>query len=78
MLHEPLVTTTNRHPCRDDVTKIANWELRIGMYRVYYNVEQQVQIVSVEQIGKPNTHTTKQPAMAEPAADPQGVKSESC
>jgi hypothetical protein len=48
------------------------------MYRVYYNVEQQVQIVSVEQIGKPNTHTTKQPAMAEPAADPQGVKSESC
>ena len=30
--------TMNRRPCRDDGTKIADWELRIGLYRVYYNV----------------------------------------
>src|SRR5689334_13393221 len=53
--YEPSVITTNRHPCRDDATKVADWELRIGVYRVYYNVDESVQIVSVERIGeKPN------------------------
>jgi mRNA-degrading endonuclease RelE of RelBE toxin-antitoxin system len=45
----------NRKPCRDDGTKIADWELRIGVYRVYYNVEEQVRVVAIERIGeKPN------------------------
>ncbi len=53
--HEPTVITTNRHPCRDDETKLADWELRIGIYRVYYNVEETVRVVSIERIGdKPN------------------------
>ncbi len=53
--YEPTVTTTNRHPCRDDDTKIADWELRIGIYRVYYDVDETVQVVLIERIGdKPN------------------------
>ena len=35
--------------------KLADWELRIGIYRVYYNVDEAAQIVSIERIGeKPN------------------------
>ena len=30
---------------------MAEWELRIGKYRVFYNVEEDVQIVSIEVIG---------------------------
>ncbi|WP_332953467.1 hypothetical protein [Microcoleus sp. AR_TQ3_B6] len=45
----------NRKPCPDDGTKIADWELRIGVCRVYYNVEEQVRVVAIERIGeKPN------------------------
>jgi mRNA-degrading endonuclease RelE of RelBE toxin-antitoxin system len=53
--YQPTVITINRKPCRDDGTKIADWELRIGVYRVYYNVEEQVHIVAIQRIGeKPN------------------------
>ena len=48
--YEPTVMTMNRKPCRDDGTKIADWELRIGVYRVYYNVEEQVRVVAIERI----------------------------
>ncbi len=30
---------------------VAEWELRIGKYRVFYNVENDVQIVSIEVVG---------------------------
>ena len=34
---------------------IAAWELRIGIFRVFYNVDDLVQVVSIERIGeKPN------------------------
>jgi mRNA-degrading endonuclease RelE of RelBE toxin-antitoxin system len=53
--YEPTVVTKNRHPCRDDETKFADWELRICAYRVFYNVEESVSVVSVARIGeKPN------------------------
>jgi mRNA-degrading endonuclease RelE of RelBE toxin-antitoxin system len=53
--YEPTVMTMNRKPCRDDGTKNADWELRIGVYRVYYNVEEEVRVVAIERIGeKPN------------------------
>jgi len=53
--YEPTVITMNRHPCRDDDTKIADWELRIGIYRVYYTVDEAVSVVAIERIGeKPN------------------------
>ena len=29
--YEPTVMAMNRKPCRDDGTKIADWELRIGV-----------------------------------------------
>ena len=53
--YEPSVATLNRHPCRDDATKIADWELRIGPYRVCYNIDDTILIVDVQRIGeKPN------------------------
>jgi len=47
--HEPSVETRNRkrlHP-----NPVAEWELRIGRFRVFYNIEEQVRIVSVEAVG---------------------------
>ncbi len=34
---------------KDDL--LAEWELRIGRFRVLYNVEEEVKIVSIEAIG---------------------------
>ena len=55
--YEPTVMTMNRKPCRDDGTKIADWELRIGVYRVYYNVEEQVRVVAIERISEKSNNT---------------------
>lgn len=45
--HEPLIETRNRKPLRDN--PIAPWELRIGKFRVFYQVEGTV--VTVGAIG---------------------------
>ena len=47
--HEPNVKTRNRFPMRPNL--VAEWELRVGRYRVFYNVEEQERIVIVEAIG---------------------------
>ncbi len=47
--YEPTVETRNRKSLRPN--EIANWELRLGKFRVFYNVEQEVLIVSIEAIG---------------------------
>ncbi len=47
--HEPTVETRNRFRMRPN--DVAEWELRIGKYRVFYNVELDVQIVSIEVVG---------------------------
>ena len=47
--YEPLVETRNRFRMRPN--DAAEWELRIGKYRVFYNVEKAIQIVSIEVIG---------------------------
>jgi mRNA-degrading endonuclease RelE of RelBE toxin-antitoxin system len=53
LLYEPTVETTNRF--RRQPPELAAWELRIGVYRVFYDVEERVQIVRIEAIGeKPN------------------------
>ncbi len=53
LIHEPTVETKNRF--RRNPPDIAEWELRIGAFRVFYNVDETVQIVSIERIGfKPN------------------------
>ncbi|BAZ10378.1 hypothetical protein NIES4071_21930 [Calothrix sp. NIES-4071] len=51
--YEPTIETKNRF--RREPSDLADWELRIGIFRVFYNVDEQVEIVSIERIGeKPN------------------------
>lgn len=53
LLYEPAVETKNRF--RRNPIDIAEWELRVGAFRVFYNVDEAVKIVSIERIGeKPN------------------------
>jgi len=53
LLHEPTLETRNRF--QRNPPDISEWELRIGVFRVFYNVNEQIQIVSIERIGqKPN------------------------
>ena len=47
--YEPTKETRNRFRMRPN--EIAEWELRIGKYRVFYNVEDTAQIISIEIIG---------------------------
>ncbi len=47
--YEPTVETRNRFRMRPN--DVAEWELRLGKYRVFYNVEIDVQIVSIEVVG---------------------------
>ena len=47
--HEPAVPTRNRKQLRDN--DVAEWELRIGRFRVFYNVYEEILIVSVEAVG---------------------------
>ena len=49
VLSDRLLETRNRKPLRPN--EIANWELRLGKFRVFYNVEEEVLIVSIEAIG---------------------------
>ena len=46
---EPTVETRNRKRLRPN--DVAEWELRLGKYRVFYNVEEHVLIVSIEAVG---------------------------
>lgn len=48
--YEPTTETRNRKRMRPNV--IAEWELRIGDFRVLYNVDGQVRIVEVQRIGE--------------------------
>lgn len=48
--YEPAVETRNRKRLRPNA--VAEWELRIGVFRVLYDVDQIVRIVSVQRIGK--------------------------
>jgi mRNA-degrading endonuclease RelE of RelBE toxin-antitoxin system len=53
LVYEPIIETSNRF--RRDPPEIALWELRVGVFRVFYNVDDHVAIVRVERIGyKPN------------------------
>jgi len=47
--YEPTKETRNRFRMRPN--EIAAWELRIEQYRVFYDVEETVQIVRIEVIG---------------------------
>ncbi len=50
LTYEPLVETKNRKPMRPN--PLAPWELRIGAFRVYYDVEDTPEpVVSVLAVG---------------------------
>ena len=49
LVHEPNIETRNRKRLRPNET--AEWELRLGKYRVFYDVEETVLIVSIEATG---------------------------
>ena len=46
---QPLIETKNRKLLRDN--PIASWELRIGKYRVFYQVNDPAQTVSIVSVG---------------------------
>ena len=48
--YEPTVETRNRKPLRD--SEMAEWELRVGNARVFYDVDDVVRIVSIQAIGE--------------------------
>jgi len=54
LLHEPLNETKNRKRLREN--PIASYELRIGWYRVFYDVVEDTVIVTVVSIGKKENH----------------------
>ncbi|MBM4049670.1 MAG: type II toxin-antitoxin system RelE/ParE family toxin [Planctomycetes bacterium] len=47
--HQPSVETRNRKRLRPN--NVADWELRIGKFRVFYNVEDETRTVSIEAVG---------------------------
>jgi mRNA-degrading endonuclease RelE of RelBE toxin-antitoxin system len=49
LLHEPAVETRNRKG--PEPNPIAQWELRIGLYRVFYDLNLNEQMVTIKAIG---------------------------
>lgn len=49
LVNEPLQETRNRKPLRPDSR--FGWELRIGKYRVFYDVDEQASVVSIVSVG---------------------------
>jgi mRNA-degrading endonuclease RelE of RelBE toxin-antitoxin system len=55
--YEPTIETRNRKYLRPNQT--AEWELRIGKYRVFYDVDNVVRIVSIEAVGLKTGNTIR-------------------
>jgi mRNA-degrading endonuclease RelE of RelBE toxin-antitoxin system len=49
LIYQPVVETKNRKQLRHN--PIATWELRIGGYRVFYEVDELAQMVSIVSVG---------------------------
>lgn len=49
LVHEPQIETRNTKKLRPN--DVADWELRIGKFRIFYNIDFTEKIVSVEAIG---------------------------
>jgi mRNA-degrading endonuclease RelE of RelBE toxin-antitoxin system len=52
--HEPTVATRHRKRLRPNST--AKWELRLGDFRVLYDVEPRAQVVEIKRIGEKRGH----------------------
>jgi mRNA-degrading endonuclease RelE of RelBE toxin-antitoxin system len=48
--YQPTSVTRNRKRLRPNLT--AEWELRLGTFRVLYNVDEKIRIVSIERVGE--------------------------
>ncbi len=48
--YEPTTETRNRKPLRPNPT--AAWELRLREIRVFYNIDDQIQIVEIQRVGE--------------------------
>ena len=49
LTHQPLNETKNRKSLRDN--PIASWELRIGKFRVFYEVNEPAELVGIVSVG---------------------------
>ncbi len=49
LAHEPTVETRNRKKLRDN--PLATWELRVGRYRVFYEVDEVTVVVTIVSVG---------------------------
>ncbi len=49
LIHQPTIETRNRKPMRSH--DLAPWELRMGQWRVYYDVGEAEQIVFIRAVG---------------------------
>jgi mRNA-degrading endonuclease RelE of RelBE toxin-antitoxin system len=49
LLHQPVQETRSRKRLRPN--QLAEWELRVGRFRVFYDVDQQGTLVKIEAIG---------------------------
>jgi len=49
LAYEPVTTTQNRKPLRPN--PIAAWAIRIGEYRVFYDVDSAARLVTVRAVG---------------------------
>ena len=50
LTHQPDQPTAHRKPLEDN--PIAPWELRVGDFRVFYDINHDVQVVAVVAVGK--------------------------
>ena len=48
--HQPHIETRNRKRLRTNAT--ADWELRLGDFRILYTIDLQVQIVAIQRVGE--------------------------
>ena len=53
--YEPTAATRNRKRLQPNST--AEWELRLGQFRVFYDVDQQVRIVEIQRVGEKRGNT---------------------
>jgi mRNA-degrading endonuclease RelE of RelBE toxin-antitoxin system len=49
LLNEPGVETRNRKRLRPN--QLAEWELRVGDFRVFYDIDETIELVTIEAVG---------------------------
>jgi mRNA-degrading endonuclease RelE of RelBE toxin-antitoxin system len=47
---EPLAQTRNRKPLRSN--GLSSWEVRVGIHRIFYDVDEETSVVTVKAVGR--------------------------